>query len=183
LYHGASGDGDEGACFDSDLFEECGVFFAHAGEDFFGEPDEIHFVDGDDDLFDSEEGEQVAVASTLFLDAFICSDEKDGGIGAGGTGDHVLEELFMTWRVDDDVGASVRSELDLGGVDGDVLLLLFEEGVEEEGVFKVHALGLGGGLDLGDFSIWKRVGVVEDASDEGGFTVVYVADEDDAQPV
>jgi hypothetical protein len=24
---------------------------------------------------------------------------------------------------------------------------------------------------------------VEDASDEGGFTVVYVADEDDAQPV
>jgi hypothetical protein len=71
----------------------------------------------------------------------------------------------------------------LGGVDGDVLLLLFEEGVEEEGVFKVHALGLGGGLDLGDFSIWKRVGVVEDASDEGGFTVVYVADEDDAQPV
>jgi hypothetical protein len=165
------------------LFEECGVFFAHAGEDFFGEPDEIHFVDGDDDLFDSEEGEQVAVASALFLDALICGDEEDSGIGAGGTGNHVLEELFMAWGVDDDVGASVRSELDLGGVDGDVLLLLFEKGVEEESVFEVHPFGFGGGLDLGDFSVGEGVGVVEDASDEGGFTVVDMSDEDDAQSV
>ena len=123
------------------------------------------------------------MAAALFLNAFIGGDEEDSGVCACGAGDHVFEELFMAWGVDDDVGAAVGSELNLGGVDGDVLLLFLEEGVEEEGVFEVHALGFGCGLDLRDFPVGKGVGVVEDASDESGLAVVYVAHEDDAQSV
>ena len=46
----------------------------------------------------------------------------------------------MPGRIDDDVGPLRRAELDLRGVDGDVLLLLLEQRIEQEGVFELHPL-------------------------------------------
>src|SRR3546814_5492576 len=46
----------------------------------------------------------------------VCSsDLHHRGIGAGGAADHVLEELAVARRVDDDVVAQRRLEPDLGG--------------------------------------------------------------------
>ena len=104
-----------------------------------GVVDEVHLVHQYDELFYAQEGEQERVAARLVHDAFLGVDEQEGGGGAGGAGHHVLEELLMARGVDDRVGALLRAEEDARGIDGDVLLLLFDQGVEEEGVFELHA--------------------------------------------
>ncbi len=145
--------------------------------------DKVHLVDGDEDLLDAEQAEEVAVPAALLADAFVGGDEQHRGIRAGGAGDHVLEEFLVSRRIDDDVGADGGLELNLRGVDGNVLLLLLEQSVQQEGEFEFHPLFPACLPDLFDLAIGQRVGVVENATDQGRFSVVHVADEDDLEPV
>ena len=85
----------------------------------------------------------------------------------------------MARGVDDRVGALLRAEEDARGIDGDVLLLLFDQGVEEEGVFELHAFDRAVLADLLHLAVGQGVGVMEEAADEGGLAVVDVADDDD----
>ena len=85
----------------------------------------------------------------------------------------------MARGVDDRVGALLRAEEDARGIDGDVLFLLFDQGVEEEGVFELHAFDGTVLTNLLDLAVRQGVGVVEETADEGGLAVVDVADDDD----
>ena len=128
-----------------------------------------------------EQREQIAVPPRLLAHAFIRRDEQHRGIRAGRAGDHVLQELLVARRVDDDVGARGRLELNLRRVDRDVLLLLLEQRIEQEGVLELHPLLADSRLDLLDLAVGQRLGVVENATDERGLAVIDVADEDDAE--
>ena len=141
--------------------------------------DEVHLVHQHDELLHAQEGEEERVAAGLVHDAFFGVDEEEGGGGAGGTGHHVLEELLVARGVDDRVGALLRAEEDARGVDGDVLFLLFDQGVEKEGVFEFHAFGRAVLADLVHLAVRQGVGVMEESADEGGLAVVDVADDDD----
>ena len=141
--------------------------------------DEVHLVHQHDELLHAQEGEQERVAAGLVHHAFLGVDEEQGGGGAGGAGHHVLEELLVARGVDDRVGALLRAEEDARRVDGDVLFLLFDQGVEEEGVFEFHAFDRAVLADLVHLAVGQGVGVMEEAADEGGLAVVDVADDDD----
>ncbi len=117
----------------------------------------------------------------LLAHAFIRRDQQHRRIRAGRAGDHVFQELLVPRRVDDDVGSAGRLELDLRGVDRDVLLLLLEQRIEQEGVFKLHPLLAARRLDLLDLAVRQRLRVVENAADKRGFAVIDMADEDDAE--
>src|SRR5581483_9892232 len=173
------GDGDEELRLDADGLEEAAVFAFDLLEAFARIILQVHFVDQHGDLADAEEIEQIAVAAGLLLHAFGGVDEQQRGLGIGGAGDHVLEKFLVAGRVNDDVLAFLRLEPDLGGVDGDVLVALGLEGVHEVGPLKGNATALGDFLKLLELALGERASVVEQAADEGGFSVVDVADDDD----
>ena len=87
----------------------------------------------------------------------------------------------MAGRINNREGARARAERDARGVHRDVLRLLLEQGVHQEGVFKLHALGAAGSLDALGLAILDGVRVEEQAADEGGFAVVHVAHDDEVQ--
>ena len=104
--------------------------------------DQIHLVDHHGDLFDAEHGHHVAVAAGILLNSLLGIDDQEGSLGTGGASDHVLQELDVPWRIDDDVVALGRLEEDPCCVDRDALRLLVLQRVEKEGVFE----RLGGAL-------------------------------------
>jgi hypothetical protein len=86
-------------------------------------------------------------------------------------------------RVDDHVVALVGLEPDLGGVDGDRLVALRLEGVQDEGPLDRHAPAGRYGLQLLDLARRQGVGVVEQAADQRRLAVIHVADDDDLQEI
>lgn len=117
----ATADGDVAERLDADAGEVGVVFLLDALEDLLIVADEVHFVDEDDDFFDAEHPEQVAMAAGVLLHAFLGVDDEDGGFGVGGAGDHVFDEFDMAGGVYDDVVAFFGLEEDAGGIDGDGL--------------------------------------------------------------
>ena len=85
--------------------------------------------------------------------AFAGINEQEGSRGTGSTRDHIFEEFLVTWSIDDGVGTFLSAEENTRGIDGDVLLLFFEESIEQERIFKVHAFGGTVATYLFDFSI------------------------------
>ena len=173
------GDRDEVDGGEAEGLEEGRVFGDDLPVGHLGVVDEVHLVHQHDELLHTQEGEQEGVAAGLVHDAFLGVDEQERGGGAGGAGHHVLEELLVARGVDDRVGALLRAEEDARGVDGDVLFLLFDQGVEKEGVFEFHAFGRAVLADLVHLAVGQGVGVMEESADEGGLAVVDVADDDD----
>jgi len=88
-------DRDEVRGRDVELAQEFGELGADAVEGFLVVVDEVHLVHRDDDLLEAEEGEQIAVAARLLAEAFMRVDDQDGGVGAGGAADHVLEKFLV----------------------------------------------------------------------------------------
>src|SRR5213592_256875 len=95
-------------------------------------------------------------------------DQQQGRFGAGGPGDHVLEKLLVSGRVDDDVLPRVPREKRTGRVNGDALFLFFQERIEQEGVFELLSLLAADGLDLFQPAIRERAGVGIEPAEEGG---------------
>ena len=148
---------------------------------FFREIHKIHFVHNHNDLVDAEHAEQISVAPALFAHAFVCADNKDRCVRSRRARDHVLQKFLVPRRIDDRVTAACCSKRNLGGVDGDVLLLFLEKRIEQKREFKLHPFGCAGVLYFFDLPFRQRAGVVENAPDERGLAVIHMTDEDDAE--
>ena len=68
----------------------------------------VHLVDGDDELLDTERvGEQGVLTSLAILGdtslelTSTSGNDENGAVGLGGTSDHVLDEITVTWGVND----------------------------------------------------------------------------------
>src|SRR2546428_4428917 len=96
--------------------------------------DQVHLVDDDGHLPDAEQGEEVAVLLGLLLDALVGVDHQERCFGARRAGDHVLQELLVARRVDDDVVAAPPLGECAGCVGRGGLFLLLQEGGGAEGV-------------------------------------------------
>ena len=142
--------------------------------------DAVHLVDDDGDLPHAQEMQQIAVPPCLFADAFGGVDDENGGVGLRRAGDHVAEEFSMAGRVDQYDVARGGAKADLAGVDGDALIALGLQRVEQERPFKRHAAPGADGLQVFQFAFGQAAGFVQQASDQGGFAVIDMADDDDA---
>jgi len=121
------------------------------------------------------------VALGLLLNALLGVDHQEGHVGARGSGDHVLQELLVTRRVDDDVVAPFRLEEHLRDVDRDALVALFLEAVEEERELERLPLVLADFLHVGDLGLGDETGLGQELPDERGFPVVDVAHHDEPE--
>ena len=87
----------------------------------------------------------------------------------------------MAGSVDNHVLALGRPKPDLGGVNGDVLVPFGLEGVHQVGPLEGSTPAPGGGLELLQLALRQAAGVVEQASDQGRFSVIDVSDNHDLQ--
>ncbi len=107
----------------TDLLDETRGLLDDLVEPILGPLAGIHLVDSDDELLDTEGESEKGVLSglTILGDTSLelsdtGSDDEDGTIGLGGTGDHVLDEITVTWGVDDGDHVLWGLELPLRGV-------------------------------------------------------------------
>src|SRR5882724_1783762 len=119
------------------------------------------------------------MAPALLARAFVGCNYHDCGLGAGCACYHVLEEFFVAWRVDHHILARPGSEMDLGCVDRDVLLLFFSECVEDKCVLELPSLRLTTGSEPFDFSFRQRIRPFEDSPDQSRFPVIDMTNEYD----
>lgn len=68
----------------------------------------VHLVDGDDELTDTEgEGEESVLAGLAILGdtslelTSTTSNDEDSTISLGSTGNHVFDEITVSWGIDD----------------------------------------------------------------------------------
>ena len=119
---------------------------------------QVHLVHHHRELPDAEQRHHVPVAAGVLLHALGGVDHQQRGLGAGGAGDHVLEELDVARRVEDQVVPPAALEEHPGGVDGDALGLLVLERVEQEGVLERLRVELALGPDLLELAFGQASG-------------------------
>ena len=96
------------------------------------ELDEIHLVDRDDEMFDTEQVGDERMAAGLLQHAVARVDQNDGEIGGGSARRHVARVLLVAGRIGDDELALRRREIAVGDVDGDALLAFGAQAVGEQ---------------------------------------------------
>ena len=85
----------------------------------------------------------------------------------------------MTGRINDNVLTLFSLEPNLRGVDGDVLIALGLQRIHQVRPFEGDTAPFGNLLKLLQFAFGQRAGVMEEAADKSGFTVVHMADDHD----
>ena len=148
-FEGADGDHADG--FEVEAGGEGEELLQDGVKGLFGVADEVHLVDGGDDVGDAEERGDGGVAAGLGEEGAEFEEgagveEDDGDVGGGGPGGHVAGVLLVAGGVGDDELAAGGGEVAVGDVDGDSLLALGFEAVGEEGEVDVAA---GGAVDAG----------------------------------
>ena len=94
--------------------------------------DQVHLVDGQHDAPHAHQVEDGGMPPRLLLDAAARIDQQDGHVGVRGAGRHVARVLLVAGAVDDDEPARRRVEVAPGDVDGDALLALGGEAVDQQ---------------------------------------------------
>ena len=144
------------------------------------EIDPVHLVDDDGDLFDAEQMQQIAVPPGLVAHAFQRVDDQHRAVGLRGAGDHVAQEFGVAGRVDQHDVARAGAEADLRGVDGDALVALGLQRVEQERPFERHAAPRADGFQHFELALGQAAGLVQQAPDQRRLAVIDMADDDDA---
>ena len=144
------------------------------------EIDAVHLVDDDRDLLDAEQMQQIAVAPGLVAHAFQRVDDQHRGVGLRGAGDHVAQEFGVAGRVDQHDVARAGAEADLRGVDGDALVALGLQRIQQERPFERHAAPRADRLQHFQLAVGQAAGLVQQAADQRRLAVIDMADDDDA---
>ena len=94
-------------------------------------------------MLDTEgEGKESVLSSLSFLGntslelSLRGGDHEDGAIGLGGTSDHVLDEVSVSWGINDGEVIFGGFELPKGDIDGDTSLSLRLELIHNPSVFE-----------------------------------------------
>ncbi len=122
------------------------------------ETDQVDLVDGKHRVADAEQAGDDGVAPCLRQQALARIHQQHGELGVGGAGRHVAGVLLVAGRVGDDEGAARRREIAIGDVDGDALLALGLEAVEQQREIDL----LAGGAVLARVAFERAQLIVED---------------------
>ena len=139
------------------------------------EIDQIDLVHRQHDMADAEQAHDDGVAAGLRQQSLARIDQQHGQLGIGGAGRHVAGVLLVAGRVGDDEGAPRRGEIAVGDVDGDALLALGFQAVEQQREIDIGADGavlLGIAGERGQMIVEDQVLLVEQPADQRRFAVV-----------
>ena len=124
------------------------------------------------------------MAARLGEHAFAGIDQDDGEVGGGSAGDHIARVLLVPRRVGHDELATVGGEETVGDIDGDALLALGGQAVEQQRVVEFAATR----ADLARVALQGRQLVLEQhlrfvqqPADQRALAIVDAAAGDEAQ--
>jgi len=145
----------------------------------------VHLVDADNHLLDTEGVSKESVLAGLsFLGhtglelTDTGSDDKDGNISLGGTRDHVLDEVTVSWGVNDGEVVLGGLELPQSNVNGDTALALGLQVVQDPCVLERGLSEFGSFLlELLDGTLVDTPALVDQVTGGGRLSGVDVADD------
>ena len=85
-------------------------------------------------MADAEQRNDMGVATGMAVRALARIDEQDGELRVRRTRHHVARVLLVTWRIRHHERAPARGGITIGDIDGDALLALGFQSVDEQGV-------------------------------------------------
>ncbi len=142
-------------------------------EALFAPADEVHLIDGDDQMRNPQERGDCGVAAALLDDAGSSVHENDREVRGGRTRHHVARVLHMPRRIRDDELAARRCEVAIRHVDRNPLFPLSAESVGEIGQIDLSTAGdVSGALECLDLILHEGFRVVEQTANEGRLAVV-----------
>ena len=106
---------------------------ANAVEDAFLEIDEVHLVDGEDDIPDPEQRADKAVPLGLLQHLLAGVHQQHGQVCVRCPRHHVAGIMQMTGRIGDDETPVLCREMMIADIDRDALLALGLQPVEQQG--------------------------------------------------
>ena len=146
--------------------------------------DQVHLVDRQQHVADAEQRHDVTVAAGLRQQALARVDQHDREIRGRSAGRHVACVLLVAGAVGDDELALVGAEEAVGDIDGDALLALGGEAVDQQREIDLAVLGAVPAavrLERGHLVVEQQLGVVQQAPDQRALAVVHAAARDEAQ--
>ena len=143
--------------------------------------DQVHLVDGDDEMRDAEQVGERGVPARLRDDAVARVDQQDRELRRRRGRHHVARVLLVPRRVGDDELAQRGGEVAVGDVDRDALFALGDEAVGEERQVEREPAPLRRALDRRELVGEDRLRVVEQAADQRALAVVDAARGQEAQ--
>ncbi len=167
-----------------DLVGERAVIGDDAREDILGVADKVHLVDRQRDMADADERHEVAVPTRLRQHTGARIDEDDCRVSGRGTRHHVARILLVAGRVGDDELAALRREIAVGDVDGDPLLALGRQPVDQQGKIDRAALRAEPfriRLESRELILENHLRFEEQAADQRALAIVDAAASNEAQ--
>ena len=146
--------------------------------------DQIHLVDRQHDPANPQPVAQEAVPPGLDQHALARIDQDHRQLGGGGAGDHVAGVLLVAGAIGDDELAPVGRKEAIGDVDGDALLALGGQPVDQQRVVELLPLRadpFAVALETGELVLEDHLAVVEQPPDQRRLAVVDAAAGDEAQ--
>ena len=118
------------------------------------------------------------MAPGLVAHALQRVDNQNRAVRLRSAGDHVAQEFGVAGGVDQHHIARLGAEADLRGVDGDALVALGLQRVEQERPFERHAPPRADGFEHFKLAFRQAAGLMQQPADQGRFAVVDMADDD-----
>ena len=169
---------------DADLVGEDAIIGGDRVERGLVEIDQVHLRHRDDEVPDADQLGEVGMPPRLGQHALARIDQQHRQVRGRRAGDHVARVLLVPRRVGDDELALLAGEEAVGDVDGDALLALGREPVDQQrevDAFALRAMLLAVRFQRGKLVVEDLLGVVEQPPDQGRLAVVHAAAGDEAQ--
>ena len=135
-------------------------------------------------MADAERRRDQSVAPRLLRQAGLCVDQNEREVGGRSAGRHVARVLFVTGRVGDDEFALFGGEEAIGQIDGDLLLALGSQAVEQQREIEVlERVGQLPGIlpKRVDLIVEHQPGVEQQTAEQARFAMIDRAAGDEAQ--
>ncbi|MNS08655.1 hypothetical protein D3C72_401210 [compost metagenome] len=168
----------------ADLCGEGAILGFDALEHRLGVVHQVELVDRHHHLADAQQRHQVTVPAGLGQQALAGVDEDHRQVGGGRAGDHVAGVLFVAGGVGDDELALVGGKEAISHIDGDALLALGAQAVDQQGEIQFVTLGaelFRVGFELAKLVLEQYLGFIQQSADQGALAVVDTATGDEAQ--
>jgi len=176
---------DRGYELESQRRSECGEVLDDGLETLLSEIDEVHLVDRNGDFLDAQQGQDAGMAARLGQDALTGIDQQHTEIAIRRSRGHIARVLHMAWGIGNDELPPRRREIAVSHVDGDALLALRLQAVDQERQVEFPAPpGIGPPgltLDVLELVLEHESGIVKQSANQRALAIVHTAASQEAQ--
>ena len=147
---------------------------------------QVHLVDRQQHATNPEQRDDVAVPARLREQALARVHQHYRKLGGGCAGRHVARVLLMARAVGDDEFAFLGAEESVCHIDGDALLALGGQAIDQQREIDLAVLGAVAariGFQRRELVVEQQLGVVQQAADQRAFSIVHAAAGDEAQQI